>query len=183
MGSYYEAVIERDNKKKMYYTHDVNEGLKLMEHSYIGNEYTERIMSMLVNNPSPVVWLCDYHEEPGCQWSDFEEASKDEFLTASTFTNSDDINYIILNHTKKLFIDIPVLEKLLIEKDPELWLQIHPIPILCNSDEYSQGGGDFHKEDSRRATWKNDIIEVINKSENNIPEDFKDVTEDVLFFE
>jgi len=147
-----------------------------MEHSYIGNEYVERIMSML-KEPGELTWLCDYYEGDGATWGNTTEATKDEFLKDSEMIEAD---YIILNTTKKLFIDIAAVEKQSKEHNVESW-PIHPLPILCNSNTESQGGGDFHPEDSRRATWKGDTIQIVDK--DSTPEGYENVTEDVLFYE
>ena len=176
MGSYYQAtIIEPDNSAYMYNTHSLNIGLKLMEHSYVNNEYCKHIISLLHNNPQPLVWLCDYHES--------DDTTKHTWVTAEELNISEalddfkDNNYWIINHTKKCYIDMHKLSNLYTSD----W-HIHPIPILCNSDTQSQGGGDFHPEDSRRATWCEDIISSIEPSNQEFIE-FTDVTEDCLFYE
>ncbi len=75
-------------------------------------------------------------------------------------------------------IDVKELFKFYGKQAKDEWY-IHPIPLLCNSDTQSLGGGDYHPEDSRRATWCEDIIST---SRHREPE-YQDVTEDVLFFE
>ncbi|MCK5133651.1 MAG: hypothetical protein KAR40_16040 [Candidatus Sabulitectum sp.] len=86
-------------------------------------------------------------------------------------------NCIVLNHTKKCYINLDQLHL----KDKEGW-GIHPLPILCNSDKSSLGGGDYHPEDSRRATWCGDLIETRYKiPSKNLK--YEDVTEDVWFEE
>jgi hypothetical protein len=161
----------------MYNTHDVGNGLKLMEHSYIENSYVERIMSML-REPGELTWLCDYYEGDGLTWDNVDEATQGEFLKKSEVNES---NYIILNITKKLFIDIAKVYKMEEEHNPTNW-PIHPLPILCNSNDGSMGGGDYHPEDSRRATWKGDTIHIVSNT-SDIPDGYEDVTEDVLFYE
>ncbi len=177
MGAYYMATIAKNGEVKMYSTHDVDNGLKLMEHSYIENEYVERIMSMLQETPGHLTWLCDYYEGPGLTWGNVEEATKEEFLEDSDYIDSD---YFVLNLTQNLCIDIDEAYKLS-RKASTSW-PIHPLPILCNSNEQSQGGGDFHQEDSRRATWKGDLIQIVLTADD-VPEGFTDVTEDVIFIE
>ena len=49
MGQYYNAVILADNKKKVkawVYSRDFSNGLKLMEHSYIGNNFVSAFESL-----------------------------------------------------------------------------------------------------------------------------------------
>jgi hypothetical protein len=170
------TIRESKDKAVMYSTHSRDNGLKLMEHSYLENNYCKHIMSLLKNNPLPLIWLCDYHEADettDLTWDLCEEDETDECIDSFT-----DDKYFILNHTKKVFIDVEKLFKLYGEEAKEEWY-IHPIPILCNSDTQSLGGGDYHPEDSRRATWCEDIISTSQEPEG----EYKDVTEDVLFFE
>lgn len=49
MGQYYKPIIlSDDNKVVAYmYSHDYDNGLKLMEHSYIGNNFVETFASLL----------------------------------------------------------------------------------------------------------------------------------------
>jgi hypothetical protein len=72
------------------------------------------------------------------------------------------------------------MKKLVLAYEDRSFL-IHPLPILCNSDTEPEGGGDFRKEDSRRATWKGDEIEIVfNNTESS---NYKDVTDDSVFCE
>ena len=63
MGQYYMPVILDSKKKKpLGYacSHDFGNGLKLMEHSYIGNEFVSFIESLLIGTPKNLVWAGDY---------------------------------------------------------------------------------------------------------------------------
>lgn len=180
MGAYYEAtLVDDENVGVKFSTHDYDNGLKLMEHSYLGNNYCKHIMSLIHDNPMGIVWLCDYHEPDSISrltWDTTDEAPK------QTERNDfpDDIYYIV-NESDKLFIDIKKLEELYeMDERADNW-HIHPIPILCNSDRHSLGGGDFHQEDSRRATWCED--KLFTTKEKPDTDAYEDVTADVLFFE
>ncbi len=170
MGAYYECTL---NHKR----YDNTGGLKLMEHSFIENNYVGIMMFALTKNPKEVVWLCDYHEKDdntSHTWDNTKEITK--YPTNRVWEK----DYYILNHTKKCVIDVRHLEDLYIEDGRSSW-HIHPIPILCNSDESSQGGGDYHAEDSRRATWCGDTLEVQLVRDGF--DDYKKITKDCLFFE
>ena len=176
MGAYYMGTIITDNEAKRYCTHSTGNGLKLMEHSYLENNYCKHIVSLLKDNPQKLIWLCDYHEPDDitkCTWNNTEEVEKYDVLDLFK-----DNKYYIYNHTKKLYIDVKRLLKLYEDSENSSW-SIHPLPILCNSDTGSQGGGDMHREESRRASWCEDII----SSSEQLVDGFEDVTEDVLFFE
>jgi len=176
MGAYYEATIGEGENARRFCTHKTGNGLKLMEHSYISNDYCMVIMSMLLNKPQPLVWLCDYHEADDLTSLTWDNVK--EFEGYDQTNHFEKSNCYVFNHTKKLFINLGQLHnKGKAENDG--WA-IHPIPILCNSDERSRGGGDYHPEDSRRATWCGDLIET-SKSPRNIG--YEDVTEDCWFTE
>jgi len=151
-----------------------------MEHSYLANDYCKYIISILKDNPKKLVWLCDYHDgkqNTQLTWNKTKQVNS--FFMINSF---EDDNYWIINHTKKCYIDIKKLKYLYENSKQSTNWNIHPIPILCNSDEYSQGGGDYHTPDSRRATWCEDLISSSKPYKDEF-ENFKDVTEDCLFFE
>ena len=57
MGQYYTPIIKRDKKLEGYYSFDYNNGLKLTEHSYINNSFTETVMAQLFDNPGRLAWV------------------------------------------------------------------------------------------------------------------------------
>lgn len=66
MGQYFHPVILAENKKtvlKWMYSHDYGSGLKLMEHSYLKNDFVGAFESLLIGNPQHVVWAGDYADE------------------------------------------------------------------------------------------------------------------------
>ena len=90
MGAYYEATIE----KTRYCTHPSNNGLKLMEHSYVGNDYVDSIMKLLLNTPRQLRWVCDYTDElDGYTW---EETTENEELDGTDRLLG---KYYVINHT------------------------------------------------------------------------------------
>ena len=64
MGQYYIPVIVLGNKiKKAVYSHAYGNGLKLMEHSYIGNNFVNAVLHEIFEGPlgaQRLVWLGDY---------------------------------------------------------------------------------------------------------------------------
>lgn len=64
MGQYYIPVIVLGNKiKKAFYSHAYGNGLKLMEHSYIGNNFVNAVLHEIFEGPlgaQRLVWLGDY---------------------------------------------------------------------------------------------------------------------------
>ena len=63
MGQYFHSCILGDDKKTVIswvYSHDYGSGLKLMEHSYIKNEFVMAFETLIANKPQHVVWAGDY---------------------------------------------------------------------------------------------------------------------------
>jgi hypothetical protein len=172
MGAYYKAVI--DNSYSVN-PHNHDNGYKLMEHSYLDNNYCMSVEQKMTSASRTLVWLCDYHEKDEVyqfKWEDFKDRD----------INDDNVAHdrFFVNHSKELYIDTAMLRKLSEEIDNN-WV-IHPLPILCNSEKQSAGGGDYRKDDSRRAIWCNDEIQVV-LSKEDILSNYKDVTTDCLFKE
>ena len=168
MGAYYQAAIGKTR-------YNGTGGLKLMEHRYLKNNYVNSVLNILENNPQPLVWLCDYTED-NCEytnltWNNTEKVGLEE-------TSKEPQRYI-LNHTKNLYIDRDELITKMSFKQEDNWY-IHPIPILCNSEDESMGGGDLHNDELRRATWCGDLISV---QTNKPDESFQNTTNDCMFFE
>lgn len=93
MGQYYFPVISRvrDTEIKgaediiMYlYSHEWNQGLKLMEHSYKGVDMVEFICSALADNPQHLTWsgdLIEVRKEPPTDdgWEEIVPQFKEEY--------------------------------------------------------------------------------------------------------
>ena len=62
MGQYYRPTIINKNGIETFYAHNYQNGLKLMEHSWIGNFLVQAVVTRLLNNPSMVFWWGDYAE-------------------------------------------------------------------------------------------------------------------------
>lgn len=64
MGQYYHSIILKDDKKTVKtwaLAHDLNNGLKLMEHSYLDNSLVNAVVNYLKkNNGGCLVWAGDY---------------------------------------------------------------------------------------------------------------------------
>lgn len=67
MGQYYIPILLSEQGGKTvgcFYSHDYDNGLKLMEHSYLRNEFVNAVIAKALSIPKPVtfVWLGDYAE-------------------------------------------------------------------------------------------------------------------------
>lgn len=162
MGQYYQPT----NLNTMDYLscYDYDNGAKLMEHSYLGNNFMRAVEGLLSPNGKwykcPLVWAGDY--------ADPEEGTEDNIYTIGHKMKPDhrlpragNWRYIV-NHTKKMFVDKHQLKG-------TTWI-IHPLSLFtCEGN--GRGGGDFHGEDSRIGTWARDIISV----ENHKPEGYEEI--------
>lgn len=146
MGQYYKPVSL--DKKEYLYTHDFGNGLKLMEHSYIGNDFMNAVEKLLTPlgrwHKTRIVWAGDY-ADPEIKDSEFIPKDYDgEFdqnhptiwdLTdelgyeqiapyeIETFTQENNIDLkdypYIVNHTAKVYIDKRKIEKFDESKDDD----------------------------------------------------------------
>lgn len=64
MGQYYKPVeVDENHRPIMWaYSHSFNNGLKLMEHSWVGNNFVSAIERLIFQNPTRIVWAGDYAE-------------------------------------------------------------------------------------------------------------------------
>jgi len=193
MGAYYEATLTANKKHTEDYvgkltegepfrvnTHDVDSnGLKLMEHSYIGNSYVSHIMGLIEDNPTNVIWLCDYSEDETYTWDTVQEVETNEMEVKRLASRNHRENGFIINHTTNEYISLKTYKRLFAEHSNE-WA-INPLPILTNSEVGSMGGGDLHTEESLRGLWRNHLVSY-SKSLGEF-KSFKNVTKDVIIWE
>jgi hypothetical protein len=174
MGQYYKPLVladkqnNEDNEKvRMWmYSHDYNNGLKLMEHSWVDNDFVRTFESTLCkgqpNYKKRVVWAGDYADGEAGITEEYEGKietinlhglCKDE-NQAKPDVNKKYFRYVV-NHTKKTFVD-----KSKTPKDKHGYI-IHPLPLLtCEGN--GRGGGDFHEDSELVGAWARDMISVTN---------------------
>ena len=61
MGAYYKAVLYIDGKLIGFSPWSADNGAKLLEHSYIGNNYAHSVLEMLYKKKAKLGWVCDYN--------------------------------------------------------------------------------------------------------------------------
>ena len=197
MGAYYMATNVDKNKMISY------EDLKLAEHSYIGSPYMIMVSRMLAGikvmdlpdwSDCRLSWLCDYHEDKNdekLQWefvkmdhsigSKYKDLIREDELFRLSESVNEDIRYI-MNLDKNVYIDMVfVSDNYVADKNSPMWSNIHPLPILTNSEYYNSGGGDYRllEDEGRRGSWHKDRISVGSKPH----EGFEDVSSKCLFYE
>lgn len=176
MGQYYYPIIlDADGKIIVWMqAHMYGNGLKLMEHSFIGNNFVSTfefgLSSDGPHHMSRVVWAGDYaDDEPDAEnlYRQCEEYRmiRPEEKDTSRFR-------FVVNHTKKLFVDK--------SKVPSRGgYRIHPLPLLtCEGN--GRGGGDYHGESHQDSplvgSWARDVISV----EVEAPEGFEEIVFDLV---
>lgn len=159
MGQYYLAIILAEKSDKEYIRtyippHMYNNGAKLMEHSYINNNFV-RIVENLIGPKGMfykcrLVWAGDYADnEPDSDKNLYSMCNeKDGFIS-----NNEQVSYpYIVNHTKKMYV---------MKKG-----NIHPLPLLT-AEGNGRGGGDYRESNNTLVgSWARDVISM----ENEVPD-------------
>lgn len=158
MGQYYKPILldESGKPEAWAYSHDYNNGLKLMEHSYIGNNFVQRVEAELVEKPRRLVWAGDYAKhEPDMDDNLYGMLDDSNKLHPGGITI--ECRYLI-NHDKKQYVNLDKVED---DGDPQYPLRIHPLPLLtCEGN--GQGGGDFRGDSPLVGSWARDHIQLTN---------------------
>ncbi len=186
------------------YSHDFGSGLKLMEHSWMKNDFVGFIESLLTNGSafykSPIVWAGDYADEEafdtipkavidkliedGCELEELKERGATLYsiarqsapkLTPNTRQIGD---FKILPMTKTKYLvnhdKKQFVDKTKVPKDADGW-RIHPLPLLT-CDGNLRGGGDYFSENGKEfvGSWARDIISV-ESEKADIPKDYVEI--------
>jgi len=174
MGQYY-LPINMD-KKQFVHSHSYDNGLKLMEHSWIGNDFVGIVEDLIAEGGAwhgdRIVWAGDYaDEEKNNEENLYSIIGKDENEIRPEPTKNK-YRYV-LNLDTKEYVDtkkIPLSDVYTDEKGKEWPYIIHPLPLLtCEGN--GRGGGDFRKEDSIVGTWARNRVSVSKRK----PKGFKEI--------
>ena len=191
MGQYYYPTFFKQKGKRYYssqfYSHDYGNGLKLTEHSYVGNNFVETVLTQLFNNPQRVYWCGDYFEKKDFAdeadykrmrraWKSFREDDGGRKYNHPEEVQDFSGDKFIVNHTKKCFINMKRYSEIAPTNE---WVDVplHPLCLLTAVGN-TRGGGDYYgpnKEDC--GCWAGDLIEI-KANEFVVPEGYTDVTED-----
>ena len=168
MGQYYKPVILDDNSQieASWCAHDYGDGLKLTEHSYVGNDFLAAVFSKLHATPSRLIWAGDYGKFEDRDL--FKEA--DDFNAGFTSKSYDHENWVYaVNHDKRTFARLNNKDN----KGP-FDLTFSPLPILTAVGN-GQGGGDYFGPNSELAgTWAGDHISIV-RYRGDFPKSFTEL--------
>lgn len=195
MGQYYSATTIDKNGKLTVYSlqpsifretrnYDYYNGIKLMEHSWIGNSFTSFFSKLIYKNPLSVGWIGDYANSDFAKMQAFERNSDfripaEQYIDFYKSVWGDDSEHVdfpyskrhfnyrnryLVNHTKKCYFSLNSFAN----KKGE-WI-IYPISLLTCVGCF-QGGGGYHENNADSwlvGTWALDVISI----EDEIPEGY-----------
>lgn len=183
MGQYYMPALSDASEAEKYhetitgwaYSHKFNNGLKLMEHSYVGNNFVETVVAALQKRSQRVVWAGDYADEESDGRNLYDHVHAVHWAPMEIVTEAKPEPYrYLLNLSKREYVDmtkLPVLE----------WgggtLSIHPLPLLT-ADGNGRGGGDFRGENPDVGRWARDFITVKPDATAWPPKDWTEIKPD-----
>lgn len=179
MGQYYQAFTMKGDNIEKYVSFDYDNGMKLTEHSYIGNSYTNAIYHEIHNNPMRVAWIGDYsddlanNEARGAHYlhkidfhKDFMpcyeycwdwEALPRKIRFKKLLVTSDSKFRYLVNHTTKQYID---LCKYINQYEHKKYIY-DPLPLLTACGN-GLGGGDYFGENKNIiGIWAFDVLELV----------------------
>lgn len=202
MGQYYKPCILADKSEEAQtekvigwmYSHEYNNGLKLMEHSWLRNDFVNTFEKLLAPRgqyaKKRIVWAGDYADgEKELAYQDengkqnevnlYDLCEDENQLKPKKVTRAMLYRYIF-NHTTKQFVDktkVPVSDYWT-DKNGKKWpFIIHPLPLLtCEGN--GRGGGDFRgSERGQVGVWARHSISVGNRVPKGYTEFTFDLTE------
>lgn len=178
MGQYYIAVIlgpqpehkgDREFIRAWVSSYSYGCGAKLMEHSYIGNGFTNSVERLLSPEgafwKSRFVWAGDYAdpEEEDKENTTLHAMTNEEHEGKEETPNGESLSCeysFIVNHTKKQYVD-----KSKVIEDSR-GFRIHPLPLLT-AEGNGRGGGDYSgSHEDLVGSWARDVISVEKKIPN-----------------
>lgn len=195
MGQYYISVNLK--KREFISPWDFENGAKLMEHSWVGNKYTDAVEKLLSPGGrwcgDSIVWAGDYMDEGLFLKNEkpvvidgekrqtheislyhyaYEKFKKLE--PESIVTPKHGIGQYIVNHTKKEYVDKDHCPKTIdysSNDGSDSGWTVHPLSLLVSSGN-GRGGGDYTSGNAFKKVglWVGDQISV----EHEIPDGYKE---------
>jgi len=173
MGQYYKPIsIE---KKEYVYSHEYDNGLKLMEHSWIGNNFVGVVEDLIAEGGrwygDRIVWAGDYADEEKNRKSNLFSLTEKDKCKINPAPTGTKYRYVVNMDTME-FVDtkkVPLSDIWKDENGKEYPYAIHPLPLLtCEGN--GRGGGDFHKDDPLVGAWARNRVTVSKTKPKNFTE-------------
>lgn len=155
-------------------------GLKLMEHSWLKNDFVNGVLETIWDNPCRVAWVGDYADEPrdfhGHYTRDiYEGVWGEEGLKDLPFDEVPQIHKtgFLVNRTKGEYVDLDKYAEVSGFRpkwgNGSVWT-IHPLPLLTVIGN-GRGGGDYHGTDMGMVgAWAMDEIMFTEERPNELRE-------------
>lgn len=178
--------IERPSDIKEHsYSEDPNSwgscfsGLKLMEHSWLENDFVNGVLEAIWDNPSKVAWVGDYADSDedfdGHYTEDVYETVWRDERNERPFDEVPKIHRtgFIVNHDKGRFVDLERYAKAA-GFNPEwdegyVWVT-HPLPLLTAIGN-GRGGGDYRGvNEFMVGMWVMDLLSFTEERPNGMEE-------------
>lgn len=195
MGQYYMPLLMgKDKQAFRFYSHDYSNGLKLMEHSWVGNCFVNAVLSKLDDTPMRVAWMGDYADsDERTEFSNGFIKSHNSFMyyyrkawgdksrvpairDAEQYPlNQDTTDCYLVNLTQNCYID---MQQYIQENNYDGWI-INPLPLLtCIGN--GGGGGDYFSDVGQDdvGTWAFDEIYVTGNKPVDMTEKHYNFKED-----
>lgn len=203
MGQYYKpTIIYRDGSIASFYSHSYDSGMKLMEHSWIGNELVNAVYSRILKRPRRIAWIGDYSQEDyeACAEAYTKHFSLEDFIKyySQAWSNEDEIDSIppsmyaqedlelindktqgmyLVNHDQKKYLDLgSYIERCIVKEGNWQGWCVNPLPLLTACGN-GRGGGDFYSNDTNIGygevgIWAFDELELTDA----IPDSYQECT-------
>ena len=160
MGQYYRPVAI--GCKDTVSPYDYGNGAKLMEHSWVGNQYVGAV-EQLIKRGGPwagkqIVWAGDYADSEKNRKRNLYQTLNNELKieVPKDYHKQKRVLRYLKNLDTNEFVDLKH-----VAKDSDGW-QMHPLPILtCEGN--GRGGGDLHDDDEKIGKWARNRL-VLQKS-------------------
>ena len=158
MGQYYKPINLESGQ--WLYSHDYGSGLKLMEHSWIGNQFVGAAMKVMIEGgpwyKKPIVWCGDYYNEEGEE--DYYGHADDDMKIRpeESLSEKEQLDAILVNHTTKEYV---LYSKM--AGDLDGW-RINPLPLLTALGN-GRGGGDYYDnqpDSDKVGIWAKHILSI-----------------------
>lgn len=168
MGQYYKALLISGESELMESPREWDNGCKLMEHSWIGNDFVNAVMKRIEGRPTRVAWIGDYSNDAVNDETNLGDGfivGKDPFMEfyeeiwgkkigAIHIAPKHDVEpfaldlnnceyCFLVNKTKCSYLDIEKYVKNNRDKRASWSGCINPLPLLTAVGN-GLGGGDYH---------------------------------------
>ncbi len=151
--------------------HDFDNGAKLMEHSYLTNNFVETVEFLLLDDGE------DYADPEAKEGETLYESSQDKNKLGMLIEAIPPNYHYLVNWDRQEFVD-----KTRCKPINGNWnvnnMRVHPLPLLT-AEGNGRGGGDYHGDNKELVgTWARDRISVMKEPPIGFTEIIPNFTED-----